>query len=233
MTELRRAGGIAALVEAATFVVGFALLAGLFESTVYGNGDPDPEGRFLADLVEHEAAIQTWNIVIYLVFGIALVVLALAVHERLEDRAPAVGRVATAFGLIWAVLVLANGMLAQTNLDTVLELYEEDPAQAALVWRALYSVEGGLGGDIELVGGLWVGLVSWAALRAGVPSRGLHVLGLVIGVAGVLTALPPLGDLVAVFGLGLIVWFVWTGVALLRDPTPARHHAHPRPRVGS
>ena len=76
----------------------------------------------------------------------------------------------------------------------------------------------GLGGGNEIVGGLWVLLVRWAALRAGELPRLLNDLGLVLGVAGILhTAVPALETLGAVFGLGLIVWFVWLGIVMLRS----------------
>ena len=90
-------------------------------------------------------------------------------------------------------------------------------AQAASLWLAVNSVVTGLGGGNEIVGGLWVLLVSWAALRAGGLPRALAYLGLVLGVAGILqTAVPALEVLGAIFGLGFIVWFVWLGIVLVR-----------------
>ena len=68
-------------------------------------------------------------------------------------------------------------------------------------WRSALC-DDGLGGGNEIVGGLWVLLVSWAALRAGGLPRALNYLGLVIGVAGILTVVPALGELGAIFGLG-------------------------------
>lgn|GEM_PF-1982155 len=53
-------------------------------------------------------------------------------------------------------------------------------------------------------------------MRAGGLPRALNYLGVVIGVAGILTVVPALEVLGAVFGLGLIVWFVWLGIVVLR-----------------
>ena len=65
-------------------------------------------------------------------------------------------------------------------------------------------------------------LVSWAGLRGGGLPKALNYLGLVLGVAGLLTAVPALEMLAFVFGLGQIVWFVWVGIVLLRSaPAPA------------
>jgi hypothetical protein len=124
---------------------------------------------------------------------------------------------ATAFGLIWAGLVIASGMLIINNMGVVLNLYGTDPAQAASVWVGLKAVEEGLGGGVELPGGLWVLLVSWAALRGGGLPKALNFLGVVIGLAGLLTLVPSLDVFEAVFGLGFIVWFLWAGIALLRS----------------
>lgn len=80
----------------------------------------------------------------------------------------------------------------------------------------------GLGGGNEIVGGLWVLLVSSAALRAGGLPRALNYLGVVIGVAGLLTVVPALGELGgAIFGLGSIAWFVWLGIVMLRESSSA------------
>jgi len=45
----------------------------------------------------------------------------------------------------------------------------------------------------------------------------LNILGLVVGAVGIITIIPPLNTLVAVFGLGQIIWFIWMGIALLRS----------------
>jgi hypothetical protein len=123
---------------------------------------------------------------------------------------------ATAFGLIWGGLVFASGMVFNVGLGTVVDLYGSDPAQAAPVWLAIAAVQGGLGGGNEIVGGLWVLLVSWAALRAGGLPRALNFYGVVIGVAGLFSIVPALEVLGVIFGLGSIVWFAWVGIVMLR-----------------
>ena len=60
-------------------------------------------------------------------------------------------------------------------------------------------------------------LVSLAALRVGGLPKGLNILGLLVGTVGIITIIPGLTDLVGVFGLGQIVWFVWLGIVLLRS----------------
>jgi hypothetical protein len=216
MHQTGRAGGIAALVAALTFVVGFVLYATLLAD--YTTGDPDP-AESVAFLADHQTTFYLWNLVIFILFGVAIVVLALALHELLRPVSPTLAPVATAFGLIWAGLVIATGMIANIGIGTVVDLYEEDPARADPVWSALDSVQNGLGGGNEIVGGTWVLLISWAALRAGLFPTVVNHVGRVIGVAGLVTVVPALEGAGAVFGLGLIVWFAWVGVLMLRGST--------------
>lgn len=74
-----------------------------------------------------------------------------------------------------------------------------------------------MGGEFEFLGGLWVSLVSWAALRSGGLPRALNYLGLVVGLFGLLSALPGLLMLNGLFGMSQIAWFVWPGIVLLRS----------------
>ena len=224
MSSLQKMGGVAALIGAATYVVGFVLLFGLLVPAGYGSGDGSAV-QSVAFLADHQAILYTWNLIIYVVFGVFLVVLALALHERFKAGSPAVVQTATAFGIIWAGLVIASGMVANVGMDTVVDLFGKDQAQAASVWLALESVQNGLGGGIEIVGGLWVLFISFAALRTGGLPRALNYLGVVIGAAGILTIVPVLEVVAAFFGLGFIVWFVWVGIVMLRGGSDAASKA--------
>ena len=57
-----------------------------------------------------------------------------------------------------------------------------------------------------------------SALRLAALPTWLNYLGIAIGVTGILTVIPPLAELGAVFGLGQIAWFAWLGIVMLRDP---------------
>ena len=222
MNDLQKMGGVTALIEAATYGAGLGLALTLLAPVL----DADPD-RYVAFLADNLTLMYIWHLFIYVVNGVFLVVLALALYERLKAGSPAVVQTATAFGLIWAALVIASGMLIINDAGVVADLYDKDPAQAATVWLALSAVEEGLGGAIELPGGIWILLVSWAALRAGGLTRALNYLGVVIGVAGILTVVPALDVLGAVFGLGFIVWFVWVGIVMLRSRPGAAYVKRP------
>lgn len=217
--ERQKLGGIGALVAAATFVFGFALFATALSD--YTTGDPTP-AESVAFVADHEGLLYLWNAVILILFGIALVPLVLALYERMRPGAPVVAPAAAAFGIIWAGLVIAAGMIGNIGLGAVADLQETDPGQAEGVWSALDSVQNGLGGGNEVVGGLWVLLVSWAALQTRALPRGLSSLGIAAGAAGIVTIVPALELVGAIFGLGLIVWFVWAGIVLLRRDDAGR-----------
>lgn len=211
----RRAGGWAALGQAATFIVGMVLFATVVASADYGALETDV-GEHLAFLADNTLLLNVWYAVIYLAFGALLVVQSLALLSRVG--ASFIARVGTAFGLIWATLMFAVGMTAMVGSDMVLEVAAQDSALAASMWATIQMLIQGMGGGIELVGSLWITLMSAAALRTGTLPRALNYLGLVVGAAGILTTTLLLPDvLTALFGLGIIIWYVWIGVVMLRS----------------
>lgn len=218
MKDLQRAGGFAALVQALAYVIGFVVIATLLNA---GDSESWSPAQKLNFVLERKHAFQIWMLFIYVGFGIALVVLTAALHERLKQRIPALMQVATAFGLIWAGLVIASGMVASVGLESVSALHDKDAELAVSLWLAVNTIQLGLGGGVEIVGGLWMLLIGIAALKSGIFSRSLNYLGILVGIAGLLMIAPPLGDLGMVFGLGQIPWFIWMGVVLLRRPAVA------------
>lgn len=213
LKDFQKIGGVAALIAAATFVVGITVGFTLLAPYLTGTLNAEQTVAFLAD---NQAIMYVWNMIIYVVFGVFLVVVALALHERLREGARSTMQVATAFGLLWAGLVIASGMIFNIGSSLVVDLLGNNAEQATAVWLAISAVQEGLGGGNEIVGGLWILLVSWAALRtAGLP-RVLTYLGVIIGLAGIVTVVPSLGDLGAIFGLGSILWFAWTAIVMVR-----------------
>jgi hypothetical protein len=218
MKNLQKMGGIAALYAAAATLiglVGYLLVLGTLD-------DVDPVEK-VASLVDNQAFIYILNLIVYVFWGFAVVVLALALYQRLKSGSPALALTATVIGLIWATVIIASGMISNYGMGIVIDLYGTDPAQAGTVWLAIASVVDGLSAASgEILGGPWVLLVSWAALRAGELPKALNYLGLVIGVAGILSTIPALFlTLALVFGMGKIVWMIWLGIVMLRSSPSA------------
>ena len=212
--RLQRIGGAAALLAAGTFGYGIAM----FATSLADYTDPDATPAESVDfLVGHQGQLLAWYIGIFIVFGAALVPLALALRQRLVDRAPILANTATVFAAIWAALMYATGMISNIGIETVADLADTDPDQAASVWSAIDTVTNGLGGGNELVGGIWIGLVSIAGLATIRLPRWLNVVGLTTAAAGLVTVVPAFEAVEMVFGLGSIVWFIGTGIALIRN----------------
>jgi hypothetical protein len=212
--RLSRIGGAAALLAAGTFGYGIAL----FATSLADYTDPDATPAESVDfLVDHQGQLLAWYIGIFIVFGAALVPLALALRERLVDRAPVLANTATVFAAIWAALMYATGMISNIGIEAVADLADTDPDRAVSVWSAIDTVTNGLGGGNELVGGIWILLVSIAGLLTARLPRWLNVVGIATAVAGLATIAPDFEAIEMVFGLGSIVWFIGVGVTLLRD----------------
>ena len=217
MKDLQKMGGFAALYLAVAYLTGIVLF--LFVLDYPSIVEP---AQKVALLVDKQMVIFITNLLLYVIFGVFLVVLALALYERLNTAPPAIIRTATAIGIIWAGALIVSGMVANAGIASVVALYSKDPAQAALTWLAIESVANGLGGaNGEILGGLLTLLVSWAALRTGKLPKGLNYLGVLVGVIGIISTIPGLSDLAGLFGMSQLLWFTWLGIIMLRQSPSA------------
>ena len=213
-TPPRALGAAAAFYLAAAYVAGIAYF--LFAVDYPSVTDPLDK---IALFAEHLRGLQLAYLAIYVVFGVVLMVLAWTLHARLRRVAPTPMRLATSIAIVWAGVLIAGGMITNLGMETVVALHATDPLQAATVWRAVETVTSGMtGGNGELLGGLWTLLVSVVAWRGRAFPVPVVAVGLFAGVAGVLSTVPGLDALVAVFGLAQLVWFVGLGVVLGRRP---------------
>lgn len=214
MKFVAKAGGAASLIQALCYICGFAMLATVMNPE---NASEWSQVQKLEYILEHAALFQLWNVIIYVIFGVALVVLAVSLHRLLAGSKSLLMAIATPFGLIWSGLVIASGMVANVGLSAVSLTYARSAQEATNAWAIIGAVQDGLGGGVELVGGIWVLLVSVASMiRGEILPRWLNGIGFIVGVAGIATVVPALSGLGAVFGLTQIIWFVGVGVVLLR-----------------
>jgi Domain of unknown function (DUF4386) len=213
----QKVGGFAALYLAAAYLVAMPYFLVFVQ---YKNARNAAER--VSMLVGYHDSMRVMYLVTYVIFGIVLAILVLTLYARLKHKTPTLAQVATTIGLIWAVMLVASGMIFNAGMEAVVGLHSTNPVQAVSVWQTIEPVTEGLGGSGgELLGGLWVLLVSVAALRTGGLSKVLNWLGVVVGSAGVLSVVPVLKDLALGFGLLQIVWFVWLGIIMLRTTAQA------------
>jgi hypothetical protein len=213
MKTLQKFGGFAALYLAVAYLIGMGIFL-----VVLDYPSITDSAQKVALLVEMQLVTFSTNLLMYVFFGVFLIVLSLALYDRLKSGAPAMMQAATVIGIVWAGSLIAGGMVSNAGIAPVVALYAEDPAQAALTWQGIEIVAGGLSNaNGEILGGLFTLLVSLTALKAGGLPRGLNILGLLVGALGILSILPGLNDLTGIFGVDQMIWFAWLGIVLLRS----------------
>lgn len=99
MENFQKWSGIAALYEAGAYIAGmvFFLVIVDYMSVV------EPAQK-MALLLNNQAGMYMITLASYVIFALFLVLLSLALYQRLKDGSPAIMQTATAFGLIWAAL---------------------------------------------------------------------------------------------------------------------------------
>ncbi|NQZ75270.1 MAG: DUF4386 family protein [Ekhidna sp.] len=209
--KLQKIGGISAILEGLIYIFTFVIYGGVL---AFPKADASSIEK-LNFLSNNFITLSAINLVSYVMFGILLAVLVLAIHQRLKNDAPILTSLASLFGVIWVGLVISSGMIANIGLKTVVDLGTNSPEDAMLIWRSVGIVSEGLGGGNEIVGGIWVLLLSIVAFKSKSFSKPLNILGLVVGIAGVVTIFP-LEIFTEIFGLSQIIWFMWMGVAMMR-----------------
>ncbi|WP_144207781.1 DUF4386 family protein [Shewanella donghaensis] len=214
MNKLQKLGGVAALFEAAIYIFAFIFFGAFWNYPV--NADDIQKLFFLTN---NQSILSIVNFTMYVAFGLFLAVLVLATHQQMKSKAPFLSQMASVFGIIWVGLVIASGMIANVGLAAVIDLSAQNPEQAMTLLVVINTIVEGLGGGNEIVGGLWVLLLSVAGLKATELPKWLNYFGLFIGSVGILTVYPA-EILTEIFGLSQILWFSWLGIALLINSKP-------------
>jgi hypothetical protein len=213
LNKLQKIGGICAIIEALIYILAFIVYGGIL---VYPNENASAieQLNFLSD---NYLILSILNLITYVLFGILLAVLVLAIHLRLKNYSPIFSNLASIFGIIWVGLVISSGMITNIGLNAVLSMGITEPDNAILIWSSVKIISEGLGGGNEIVGGIWVLLLSIMALKGQLFSKSLNVLGVFVGIAGVLT-IYPLDIFTEIFGVSQIIWFIWIGIFMVRKP---------------
>lgn len=215
MNTFQKAGGIAALAHAFAYLVGIVMAVTLIFPVL----DADTAG-YIEFVRDNQFLMHSWILICYWGSAITVVIVALALYDRLKAGSFGLMQVATAFGLIWAGLIIGSGNLMLNNFHVVVDLYAVDPSQAATAWTILEAVENGITSGNELVGSLWVLLLSYSALRHGGLPKAMSLAGLALAIIGICTLIPDLTSISGVaftFGLGMVGWSIWLGIVMLRN----------------
>lgn len=211
MKNIRVFGGLSALYMAAAYLVNMVLFLVVLDYSSI----TDPSQK-IALLVEKQGVIFLTNVFGYVIFGLVLVLFMIALYDRLSTESPVLTKVAAILGIVWAGSLVASGMVANAGIAPAVALYTQDPEQAALFWSTIETVANGLGNaNGEILGGLMTLLISFAAFRSTKLPKWLNILGMVVGTVGIISIIPGLNNLVGLFGIGQIIWFIGLGGQLL------------------
>ena len=216
---LQKLGGFCSISLGLIYIIAFIVYGGIL---AYPKADATDIER-VNFLSENYVMLSTTNLISYVLFGILLAVLVVSIHQKIKDNLPNLSILASVFGVIWVGLVIASGMIANIGLNSVIKIGIEEPQKAISIWTSTGIVSEGLGGGNEIVGAIWVLLLSIAALKYSFFSKPLNFLGLLVALAGILTILPFV-VFKEIFGISQIVWFVWIGIAMIRKPHKSFAH---------
>lgn len=210
LKQLQIVGGVCAILEALIYIATFIVYGAVLN---YPNekASPTEKLRFLSD---NYLTLSLVNWMSYILFGLLLVILVVAIHYRIKKSSPLLSNFATIFGIIWVGLVIASGMIINVGLHTVIGMEQQAATTIMSTWTNLTIIAEGLGGGNEMVGGIWVLLLSVIALKHQLFSKLLNLLGFLVGIAGILTVYP--SDIFTeIFGISQIIWFLWLGIFMI------------------
>ena len=207
MQTLKKMGGVASLLQAVIYISAFIFFGAFWQFPM----TEDAETK-LVYLTNNQLALSVINLIMYVLFGVILGVLVMALNEILKITSPIMSQLAAIFGVIWVGLVIASGMLMNIGLGAVVA--SADPHEAMQTWKMIRLIVEGIGGGNEVVGGLWVLLLSIASLKGNSLNQNLNYFGLFVGGSGIVT-IYPVEIFTEIFGLSQIIWFIWLGLILL------------------
>ena len=202
---LRRVGGIIALANGLFLVwflvLFFLVLPSLGFQTSYFDDPP----RFIAFVTSHYA-LYFWTSLIGVVVVATLILLVQALGERTRAAPAALARVATSFGAFGSIVMLLNWLFQYATMRVA----GSAPAVAVGYQQGAGVVFNMTNMGAFLTLGLWIALVSWAALRYGGLPRAVSYLGLLTSLVNLLVLFD------VPFGVVLTaLWFIAVGAILL------------------
>ena len=210
---VQKLGGFCSISLGLIYIIAFIVYGGILDYPKPTATDTE-RVRFLID---NYVMLSTISLISYVLFGILLAVVVVSLHQKIKEYLPNLSILASVFGIIWVGLVIASGMISNIGLNSVIEMGIEEPQKAISIWTSVGIISEGLGGGNEIVGGVWVLLLSLATFKYSFFSKPLNLLGLFVALAGILTILP--FDLFKeIFGISQIVWFIWIGTSMIRKP---------------
>lgn len=157
-------------------------------------------------ITTHPVLVHLTTFFTYVVFSAAIILLSTYIYQSLKTKESTLSLLSLISGVIWATLLIASGFIFMAF--TTMIMGGVDTNGLDTVWQAIDIVSDALGGGNELVGGVFTGLLSMTMHRARWASKFTTVLGSIVCLGGVISALPYMADIgIGIFVISQIMWF--------------------------
>ncbi|NQZ85380.1 MAG: DUF4386 family protein [Nanoarchaeales archaeon] len=196
--------------------LGLAYIIGILFYTLILN--INPAHNKLETLINNQLEFHIITLIIYIFFGLFLIIFSLSLHQTLKKHYPNIINFTTILGIFWAFIIMISGLIQNVGAKKVIEIYQTNPELAISTWTTLQIIQDALGGGTEIIGGIWILLISIVALKSKTFPKPLNYLGIIIGIAGISSEVPMFSELGGmIFGLTQIIWFIWLGIILIKE----------------
>jgi hypothetical protein len=201
VTNVQKVSGVAALINAALSVATLVVALGLI-------GLPALTDRqILVELALRNPTPLILQDGLKFVSAALAIVLIAALSHRLKGNAPKVMAVATLFGSLSVICLVANAGLSVFSVSQA----ANEALRSSDTGNLLNGIISLLGFAVIFLNGGWYLLVSWTALKQNRLPKPLNYLGLGMGA---ISLLPPLGILVLFLS---VIWSFGLGLVLLKS----------------
>jgi hypothetical protein len=207
--KLQKIGGFGSIGDAILLVIVLAIMLLVFPQLgLVGPSDWNDPVKGLDAGSASPITFFLFNLVMILV-SIAVILIVLALQERMKVNAPNLMRIAVIGGSIACALWLSYGLIGIIGMPSIVS------AKDASAFRAVMAIFSGLGTAGDFAMGWVLLLIGWAALRTGGLPRILSYFSVLRGVVMILEFVAQ--PLMVVGMLLGIVFYPWLGIVLLRS----------------
>ncbi len=201
-----KVGGVSALILTAIYLIGI-VMQGTFLNMSQLTGASD-KLTFISGKVD---LMILWITLLYIVFGIFLILLTVTLHDVVIIHNGYLGRLILGFGFVWASLVVASGMIYNTGILLAVD------QQSVIIYEVAETIHLAIGGNNEIIGALWMLITVIAGIRYRLFPKWISLIGLTSSLGGVMTMVPVLYDMfIMIFALGQMIWWIGLGIHLIR-----------------
>jgi hypothetical protein len=218
MKTIQKIGGFASLAFGLSFTVLLILLITI-ASQGYVPGSGNNPGKALE--FAGSSIIPYIIYLLYMLLALLIVLIIMALADRLKDRAPVQMQLAMIAASATGIFFLVYAMLGYVGEPILIGVYQQDASLGATAYLAMRVVSNALNSSAIFAAGWAILLTGWAAIRTVDFPKALASLLLLAGGLSVCAFLIPIFSLIA--PLLYVIWSVWLGVFLLREPAQSVH----------